>query len=454
MTSPAAALDLASVVIVGRPNVGKSLLFNRLLRRRDALVHGAPGMTLDFLRERLPLSNGRTVWLTDTGGVSGEEDEWTALAGAQMRHAAQQADLFLLVVDGRKGLLSGDAELARTLRRRHIPWWLLVNKSEGMEEAVALADFHSLGATAALTLSAKHGNGLDALRQQLAQHFPPLAEEAVAAAATESPPAVAVVGRPNVGKSTLINRLLGDTRLAVSERPGTTRDKVSCELAHASGNIMLIDTAGIRRQRATAEREKLGVAATRRALAQADCAILMLDLAEGVTYQDKRIAALIEEAGCALVLVANKADQLPAAARRSALRQVLAALPPRPAAPAFMISALGRRALPVQQLLTALRRASAAAYLHLPTARLNAILAAALAAQAPKLHGKTRPKLRYAHQGGHRPPCVVIHGNAVSRIDASYRRYLAAAFTREFPLAGNTVKIVFRSDENPYLPQP
>ena len=320
MTAPAAApaADLANVVIVGRPNVGKSLLFNRLLRQRHALVHGAPGMTLDFLRERLPLGNGRSVWLADTGGVRGEEDEWTPLISAQMQHAAQDADLFLLVVDGRKGLVSGDAELARALRRRHTPWWLLVNKAEGMEAAAALADFHQLGSATALTLSAKHGSGLQTLRQQLAENFPPadvvdLATGAEETAAEENkPPSIAVVGRPNVGKSTFINRLLGDARLAVCERPGTTRDKISCELAHPAGNVVLVDTAGIRRRRATAEREKLGVAATRRALAQADCAILMIDLAAGVTYQDKRIAAQIEEAGCALVVVANKADLLPA----------------------------------------------------------------------------------------------------------------------------------------------
>lgn len=441
-----------NIVIVGRPNVGKSLLFNRLLRRRQALVHGQPGMTLDFLREAWQLPNGRAAWLVDTGGVRGESDDWTPLAEAQMQRAAKAADLLLLVADYKAGVLAGDAELAAQLRRQDAPWWVLVNKAEFA--SAAAAEFYSLGAEVTLPLSAKHGSGMDELRQRLAQRFP-LEGEGAAAEDSDAAvlPTVAIVGRPNVGKSTFINRLLGDGRLAVSERPGTTRDMVSCRLAHAGGDVLLLDTAGMARRRAAAERDKLSVAAARRALAAADCAVLMIDLSAGTTYQDKRIAALVAAAGCALTVVANKADLVPAGERQRRLKEVVAALPPLLSPAAFAVSATAKRQLPLQRFLAALRQAAAAAHMHFPTAQLNTALAGIVAARAPRQRGKIRPKLRYAHQGGSRPPCIVIHGSAVGRIDDSYRRYLAAAFARRFSLVGNAIKIVFRSDENPYQPR-
>ena len=440
---------MKTVVIIGRPNVGKSLLFNRLLRQRCALVYRQPGMTLDFLRERLPLAAEQAVWLVDTGGIGGD-DEWSAVTERQMRLAAAQADLFLFVVDYRSGLTAGDNECARFLRRQNTPWWLVINKAEHTEAAVAAAEFHSLGAATMVAVSAKAGSGLEALRQRLMRQ---LCTESETAAAPPALPTAAVVGRPNVGKSTLINRLLGEERLVVSDTAGTTRDNVACALEHADGGVVFVDTAGMRRRPPDEEKQRLSLAASRRALAAADCAIFMVDIAAGVTYQDKRIAALIEESGCAAVLVANKADLLPAAVRRRRLADAAAALPLAVSLPAFALSALGRRALPLRGLLAAVRKVTAAAYRQLPTALLNDLLADIVAAQSPRQRGRIRPKLRYAHQGGSRPPCVVIHGNAVGRIDASYRRYLATAFARRLALPGNQIKVVLRGGKNPYQPE-
>ncbi|MCH9758905.1 MAG: ribosome biogenesis GTPase Der [Proteobacteria bacterium] len=463
--------DIPAVVIVGRPNVGKSLLFNRLIKRRQALVHHKPGMTLDFLRERLTLTNGREVWLSDTGGVSGESDEWTDIVEQQMLHVSASADLFLLVVDYQIGLHRGDIELVQQLRKRQVPWLLVVNKAENTEQAMAVADFYSLTSEHVIAVSAKHGSDLDLLRARLQEFFPLTEASKTEAEATtetasdgadekhirmtpEQEVSVAIVGRPNVGKSTFINRLLGDNRLAVSERPGTTRDAVSCYFNHeGAGDFVLIDTAGMSRRRMTLERDKLSVAATRRALEHADCAILMIDLSEGVTYQDKRIMALIEEAGCAITVIANKADLVPAGEREKSLKQVMDLLPQMLSPPSFMLSATAKRQLPVTKLLAAVRRVAQAAYTHMPTATLNNALSDILIARSPRQHGKTRPKLRYAHQGGSRPPCIVIHGNAINRIDDSYVRYLSSAFGRYFKIVGNRVKVVFRGDENPYLPK-
>lgn len=448
-----AALGTAAppvIVLVGRPNVGKSHLFNRLLGRRAALVHAKPGMTLDYLRERYTPPGARPMWLTDTGGQQGETDQWSPIITQQAAIASETADLFLLVTDFQTGLMAGDKELAQHLRRRRIPWLVLANKAEHAPAPdIAAAEFYALGAARVMAVSAKKGDGLAALEQHIATRYPAATED------TAPPPApplkIAIVGRPNVGKSTLANRLLGEHRLAVSSTPGTTRDSVHCELPQAGGAVTLIDTAGMRRRRADLERDKLGIAATRRALAAADCALLVIDLAEGLTHQDKRIAALIEQSGCPLVLAANKADTVPSADRQTRLRRAAAALPPPPPA-TVILSATAARPPPARRLLTALRAAAAAAHTRFSTPQLNTALAAITTARSPRQCGRIRPKLRYAHQGGTRPPRIVIHGNATDRIDDSYRRYLATAFARHLAVDGARIRIEFRSDDNPYAP--
>ena len=298
---------LPVVVIVGRPNVGKSLLFNRLCGRRAAIVHDAPGMTLDYLMETAVIGDGRAICLIDTGGVSGEQNEWSADILQRMEQAAQQADAVLVVVDAACGGQHGDAELLSMLRRRwpHLPRLLLVNKSEGLAEAQACADFYAFKEDM-LPVSAKRGGGLTALRQQLTTLLP-------AADVQQTGTPLAIVGRPNVGKSTLMNHLLKEDRVVVTDIPGTTRDNVRATLSSSHGEFLLIDTAGMRRRRANAEREKFSVAAAREAIQQAAAVLLVWDMSEGVHHQDKRLAAMIIEAGCGAVLIGNKSDLVPTA---------------------------------------------------------------------------------------------------------------------------------------------
>ena len=434
-----------TIVIVGRPNVGKSLLFNRLLGNKRALVHAKPGMTLDFLRERVVLPNDKTAWLVDTGGVGGEEDSWTPLAHEKMWQAAAGADLLLLVVDAVAGLMPGDVELAAILRCHAAPWLLVVNKAENQLPEIAVADFHALGGPRGIAVSAKQGGGLAALRATLAEH-------AADGGDGGDELSLVVVGRPNVGKSTFINRLLNERRLVVSERPGTTRDAVRCLLPHPQGDVHLIDTAGMRRKRADEEREKFGVAAARAALAAADAALLMFDLSVGVTRQDKRIAAMAEESGCALTVLGNKADLLssPRSAGR-VLKREMKNLLSSTSATAFPLSAVSRRQLPAENILAAVRRSALATRMNLPTPKINETLIRAVRHQPPRRVGLVRPKLRYAHQGGVAPLRIVIHGSAVGRIEESYRRYLAAAFADEFDIVGAPIKIVLRAEDNPYV---
>lgn len=293
--------EAPTLVIVGRPNVGKSLLFNRLLGRRAALVHDEPGMTLDFLSEDFCLPDGRTVNLLDTGGVMGEEDDWTVLVKKQMKLAVERADVLLFVTDARTGPHPGDEELLRFLRRcrPNTPRLLAVNKAEGL--SFPEADFYALGEEEILSVSAKRGSGLAALLRAVQR----MTVDAPTGEYEDALP-VAVVGRPNVGKSTLINCMLGDERLVVSERSGTTRDAVKVKWQTAQGCFALIDTAGMRRRRAEGSRERLSVAAAHMALQDAEVAFLVVDLAHGITRQDKRIIGLIDKAGCAVVLLANK----------------------------------------------------------------------------------------------------------------------------------------------------
>ena len=439
---------LKTLVIVGRPNVGKSLLFNRLLRRRQALVHNTPGMTLDYLCERLVFDNGGTAWLTDTGGMLGEEDEWTPLIRQQTERANEQADGLIVVVDAKTGCLPNDMWLVRELRRRwNVPLLLVVNKSENLSVETACADFHELGISSMCAVSAKSGGGIATLMDTMQQRF----EIDAAQTAALSLPTIAVVGRPNVGKSVFVNRLLKDKRMIVSERPGTTRDAVTSELRHPKGSFLLIDTAGMKRQRATAEREKISVATTRNTLARSDVAILIFDLSVGATYQDRRIAAMLSSAGRPFVVVGNKVDLLPKPDRASCLKTATAALLLGNSAHAYTISALKQRSLPVASLLSALSKGFAATNRRVPTAKLNQILGKILLKRAPKRCGAIRPKLRYAHQGGNAPLCIVLHGNAVNRIDDAYKRYLEKAFARELSMDGAPLKVVFRSENNPYV---
>jgi GTP-binding protein len=436
--------ELPTVVIIGRPNVGKSRFFNRLTKHPAAIVDAAPGMTLDYLTETIPIAPNHHVRLIDTGGVQGEEDDWTAAAVRQTEAAVGKADALLVMVDARSGLQYGDKALLNWLRRQwpRLPRLLLVNKAEGLLEAEACADFYSLQEDI-LPVSALRGSGVSALKKKLEVMLPATNIE------NEDSLTLAIVGRPNAGKSTLLNRLLKEERAVVSSVPGTTRDSIMASFRSRHGLFSLIDTAGMRRQRARTVRERLSVAAARYALQQAKVALLVADMAAGASYQDKRIASLIAESGCATVVIGNKSDLLPRSERPAALRRLSAALPLGFSAPAFAISALNGR-LPVEAMLAAASTAIACSSKQFSTALLTRTLIEIVKHNPPPISGGFRPKLRYAHQGGKDPLQIVIHGGGVKRVADDYRRYLASAFASRLEIIGTPLRIELRSEDNPY----
>ena len=434
-----------AVAIVGRPNVGKSLLFNRLCKKRAALVHDSPGMTLDYLSETIALGGGKSARLMDTGGVRGEENEWSETILQRMLQAAEQADLILVVADAAAGMQHGDGELLAMLRRRFPsrPRFLLINKSEGMSFAAACADFYGFKEEM-IPVSAKRGDGLSAVRDALRETLPDSESPA-----PDGGTSLAIVGRPNVGKSTLLNCLLQENRAVVSEVPGTTRDNICAHLSTRGGDFTLIDTAGMRRRRADSEREKFSVSAAREALRCADVVFFLWDMSAGATHQDRKIASLVAAAGRGVVMLGNKSDMLPAADRTKMLRRQAEELHPGCAANSFAISAVSGR-IP-GGVLRAAANAAAAAKMRFSTAGLNRALAETLRRNPPPMSGGIRPKLRYIHQGGQSPLRVIIHGGGVARIAGEYRRYLSSALARKLSVVGAPLVVDFRAEENPYV---
>jgi GTP-binding protein len=437
---------LAVLALVGRPNVGKSTLFNALTRTRDALVADEPGLTRDR-KYGYARVGARPAVLVDTGGLVEGPDEVERLTAAQTRKAIEEADRVLLVVDGRAGLTPPDQHVAEQLRRSGKPVLLVVNKSEGLEPDTAVADFHTLGLGEPVTVSAAHGEGLETLMERA------LAGLAEAANAVPPPAAdairVAVVGRPNVGKSTLINRLVGQERLVASDQPGTTRDSVYVPFERDGQTYLLIDTAGVRRRARVHETiEKFSVVKALQAIDEAQIVVGVLDAQESVSEQDASLLGLVASQGRGLVIAVNKWDRL-APDQREAIRAGLdLRLDFLKFAPVHFISA--RHGTGVGELMDAVRQAYRAATRELPTPELTRALEAAIAAHQPPLVRGRRIKLRYAHQGGRNPPVVVIHGNQTEHVPDAYRRYLENHFRRVFGLQGTPMRIELRSDANPY----
>lgn len=436
-----------AVVLVGRPNVGKSTLFNRLCGTRDALVADYPGLTRDRRYGRAVVGE-RTVTLIDTGGLTdvdqnragGEAADVFRAQAEQVDVALAEAQLALLVADAREGLTAADQHIAERLRRRGVEVIVVVNKADAAPHHAPL-EFASLGFEC-VAVSAVRGQGLAALGRAVTAGLPVQGREpAVAAPGIK----VAVVGRPNVGKSTLVNCLLGDERQVVYDQPGTTRDAIDI----AFGDYLLIDTAGVRRKgRVTSAVEKFSIVKTLDALERAEVAVLVTDAREGVVDQDLHILSYALDAGAGLVLAVNKWDGMDEASRRVARTSVNRRLAFAPWIPVRFVSAL--RDLGVQALLEDVAAVHRAGAFDVKTAVLNRILAEAVRDHAPPAVGARPIKLRFAHAGGTHPPVVVVHGNQTEALPVSYRRYLANRFRDELELVGVPVKIETRTSENPF----
>ena len=439
------------IALVGRPNVGKSTLFNRLTRRRDAIVADVPGVTRDRHYGEGQLGP-RAYVVVDTGGLdAAARDGIFAAMARQTEQAIAEADAVVLLADGRAGPAAGDRAIADRLRKSARRVWLAVNKCEGLDPDVATAEFHELGLGPPAAISAAHGGGVRDLIEAVLAEFPEDARDA--AAETSRHPRIAVVGKPNVGKSTLVNALAGEERVLAYPEPGTTRDAIEVPFERAGRRYVLIDTAGLRKRgRQGAEPERFSIVKTLQAIEAANVAMLVLDAAAGVTEQDAHVAGYLVERGRAVVIAVNKWDAADREARARVRRELDAKLPFLGFAERHFISALRGRGLAA--LLASVARAFAAARARLPTPQLTRALIAAVERQAPPRRGLQRPKMRYAHQGGVNPPCIVIHGNALDRVPESYQRYLTGYFAKAFALRGTPLRLEFRSGANPYVRRP
>ncbi len=439
-----------TVVIVGRPNVGKSTLFNRLTRSRDALVADAPGLTRDrhYGDGRL---GDRSYYVVDTGGLEPvARDGLLGEMAKQTAAAIAEADAVIFLADAREGVTPQDRRIAGELRKARARIWLVANKAEGLDAPVATAEFHELGLGAPQAISAAHGEGVAALMDAILAQFP--AEPETEPDVTDDGPRVAVVGRPNVGKSTLVNRLLGEDRMIVFDAPGTTRDAIEVPFERYGRRYVLVDTAGVRRRGRVFESvEKFSVVKTMQAIDRANVVILVVDTADGIADQDAHLAGYVLERGRALVVAANKWDGLDEYAREAAKRAIERKLGFLAFARVHFVSALAGEGL--RGLMSSVDEAYRAAMVKLPTPRLTRTLIDAVARQAPPRAGLSRPKLRFAHQGGRNPPIIVVHGTALAAVPASYRRYLEGVFRKAFDLAGTPLRIEFRTGRNPYVRQ-
>jgi GTPase len=437
-----------TIVIVGRPNVGKSMLFNRLTKSRDALVADLPGLTRDrhYGQGR---GASKPYLVVDTGGFEPKVTDGILHEMAkQTLQAVTEADALIFVVDGRQGLTPQDKIIADRLRRdgvsRGVPVLVAVNKAEGMDEAIVTAEFHELGLGAPVAISAAHGEGVRQLIEDMLAHFPDAVEEPV-----PTHPTIAIIGRPNVGKSTLVNKLLGEERVIAFDMPGTTRDSIFVPLHRNGRDYTLIDTAGIRKRGKVFEAvEKFSVIKTLQAITDCNVVVLVLDARQEVTEQDAHIAGFILETGRALVVAINKWDNLDEYTRERTKVDFDRKLHFLSFAEMHTISA--KDGMGLTPLFASVDAAFAAAMAKLSTPKLTRALMAATAAHQPPLVGLHRPKMRYAHQGGHNPPLVIVHGSGLEGVHTSYVRYLEGRFMETFKLRGTPLRVELKQGANPY----
>ncbi|MBE7940249.1 MULTISPECIES: ribosome biogenesis GTPase Der [Ramlibacter] len=436
------------MALVGRPNVGKSTLFNRLTKSRDAIVADYAGLTRD--RHYGNAKQGKREFIViDTGGFEPTAESGIYMEMAkQTRQAVAEADVVVFVVDARGGLSAQDHDIAKYLRKLGKPTVLVANKAEGMTEGVQLTEFYELGLGEVHPVSAAHGQGIRSLVELAFEHLPEPDEDAEEGA-DSGVIKLAVAGRPNVGKSTLINTWLGEERLVAFDLPGTTRDAISVPFERNGQRFELIDTAGLRRKGRVFEAiEKFSVVKTLQAIESANVVLLLLDATQGVTDQDAHIAGYILESGRAVVLAVNKWDAVDDYQREQLQRQIETRLAFLKFAPLHFISAIKRQGLgPVW---AAIAQAHRSAMVKMPTPVLTRLLLDAVQFQQPKRSGMFRPKLRYAHQGGMNPPVIVVHGNSLEHVTEAYKRYLEGRFRKEFNLVGTPLRVEMKTSKNPY----
>lgn len=434
-----------TLALVGRPNVGKSTLFNRLTKTRAALVADMPGLTRDrhYGHGRL----GKKPFLVvDTGGFEPTAKDGIVHEMARQAEAAiAEADVLLFIVDGRAGLTPQDLAIADRLRRSGRSLHLVVNKAEGMKRELVAAEFHELGCGEPRVISAAHGDGVRELLDLVLEPYPEESDEGEEGRG----PRVAIAGRPNVGKSTLINTLLGEERVIAFDMPGTTRDAIEVPFERNGKHYTLIDTAGLRRKGRVFEAvEKFSVIKTLQAVEEANVVVLMVDASQDISDQDAHIAGFCIEAGRALVIAVNKWDAVDSYRRERVKEDIARKLNFLGFARVHYVSALEGQG--IGGLLASVDKAWSAAMVKLATPKITRVLLDAVQKQQPPRCGNTRPKLRYAHQGGSNPPIIVIHGNSLDQLPNSYTRYLEHTFMEAFRLQGTPLRIQYKTTKNPY----
>ena len=434
-----------TIALVGRPNVGKSTLFNRLTRTKDALVADLPGLTRDrhYGHGRV---GSKPYLVIDTGGFEPVVD--SGILHEMAKHTLQaidEADAVIFLVDGRNGLTPQDKIIADRLRQSPRPVYLAVNKGEGANRDVLAAEFFELALGEPRVISGAHGDGVYHLIEDVLDHFPDAEDEEP----TAKHPVFAVIGRPNVGKSTLVNTILGEERVIAFDMAGTTRDSIHIDFEREGKPFTIIDTAGVRRRGKVEEAvEKFSVIKAMQAIEAANVAVLVLDASQDIADQDATIAGFALEAGRALVVAVNKWDSVDDERKEQIKRDIARKLYFLDFAQFHYISALKERG--IQGLFASIQQAYNAAMINMPTPKITRVLQTAIERQSPPRAGLVRPKMRYAHQGGMNPPVIVIHGNALQHISDSYTRYLTQTFRKAFNLQGTPLRIQYNVSENPY----
>ena len=438
------------ISIVGRPNVGKSTLYNRLTRSRDAIVDDRPGVTRDRM-VGVGRVGGDPYWIVDTGGIEADNEEIHSLMKYQVDQALQDSDAVIFITDGRQGATPVDHEIAKQLRSNSaIDVYLAINKVEGLDKQTIAADFHQLGLGQPYSISSKNGDGvnklmsliLDATQSRKADHDSDY----------EIPvgvPKLAIVGRPNVGKSTLVNSLVGEQRVVVYDRPGTTRDSIHVPFKVADKEYVLIDTAGMRKKSRIDDRiERFSVMKTLRAVEMAQVVAVVLDAREGIVDQDNRLINLVFDSGRSLMILVNKWDGMSQYQRQQVEAQIDRKFGHMGNIPIEFISAKFGKG--INKIMPLIDRLYGSAMVDMGTGRINTILKQAEEKRNPPMIGNFRIKMKFAHQGGMNPPHVIVHGNQVDKLSQTYQRYLSNTFEKEFKLLGTKVRLSFKTSQNPY----